>query len=152
MGTPSRHGSGGIGARPRSSSIGPKGSSPGNGRTWVEAEQTLVGDSSLLGYFIAMKGVDEVHLLNLTVAPEHQRQGWARVLLDALALWSRGQGAQCAEVVHAQPQNADGARLDDLPSGGVGAWMKALHNGENLRPTIRRSCFDAATRHHGRTG
>src|SRR4029078_9372868 len=47
-----------------------------------------------LGYFIAMKGVDEVHLLNLPVAPPHQRQGWGRVMLDALALWARGQGAQ----------------------------------------------------------
>lgn len=50
--------------------------------------------AELLGYFVAMKGVDEVHLLNITVAPAHQRQGWARVMLDALALWSRGQGAQ----------------------------------------------------------
>ena len=48
----------------------------------------------LLGYFVAMKGVDEVHLLNITVAPTHQRQGWARVMLDALVLWARGQGAQ----------------------------------------------------------
>ena len=48
----------------------------------------------LLGYFVAMKGVDEVHLLNITVAPAFQRQGWARVMLDALGLWSRGQGAQ----------------------------------------------------------
>jgi ribosomal-protein-alanine N-acetyltransferase len=48
----------------------------------------------LLGYFVAMKGVDEVHLLNITVAPEHQAQGWARVMLDALVIWSRGQGAQ----------------------------------------------------------
>jgi len=38
--------------------------------------------------------VDEVHLLNITVAPAYQRQGWARVMLDALATWSRGQGAQ----------------------------------------------------------
>ncbi|WP_395056397.1 ribosomal protein S18-alanine N-acetyltransferase [Polaromonas sp.] len=49
--------------------------------------------SELLGYFVAMKGVDEVHLLNITVAPEHQGQGWARVMLDALVIWSRGQGA-----------------------------------------------------------
>lgn len=48
----------------------------------------------LLGYFVAMRGVDEVHLLNLTVAPAYRRQGWALVLLDALALWSRGVGAQ----------------------------------------------------------
>ncbi|MGY8904882.1 MAG: ribosomal protein S18-alanine N-acetyltransferase [Burkholderiales bacterium] len=48
----------------------------------------------LLGYFVAMRGVDEVHLLNLTVAPAYRRQGWALVFLDALALWSRGVGAQ----------------------------------------------------------
>ena len=48
----------------------------------------------LLGYLVAMPGVDEVHLLNITVAPVHQRQGWARFLLDALCLWSRGQRAQ----------------------------------------------------------
>ena len=49
----------------------------------------------LIGYVIAMRGVDETHLLNITVAPAHQRQGWARCLLDALVLWSRGQRAQC---------------------------------------------------------
>ncbi len=51
------------------------------------------GGSELLAYFVAMKGVDEVHLLNITVAPDHQRQGWARMMLDALVIWSRGQGA-----------------------------------------------------------
>ncbi|WP_138512722.1 ribosomal protein S18-alanine N-acetyltransferase [Rhodoferax bucti] len=56
--------------------------------------QMLTANGQLLGYFVAMKGVDEVHLLNITVAPEFQCQGWARVLLDALAIWSRGQGAQ----------------------------------------------------------
>lgn len=48
----------------------------------------------LLGYLVAMPGVDEVHLLNITVAPAHQRQGWAHFMLDALVLWSRGQRAQ----------------------------------------------------------
>lgn len=48
----------------------------------------------LLGYLVAMPGVDEVHLLNITVAPSQQRQGWASFMLDALGLWSRGQGAQ----------------------------------------------------------
>lgn len=56
--------------------------------------QLLMADDAILGYFIAMKGVDEVHLLNITVAPDHQGQGWGRVMLDALAIWSRGQGAQ----------------------------------------------------------
>ena len=50
--------------------------------------------AELLGYFVAMKGVDETHLLNITVAPKHQLQGWGRLMLDALVLWSRGEGAQ----------------------------------------------------------
>ena len=61
------------------------------------AQLLTAGDkqsSTLLGYFVAMKGVQETHLLNLTVTPAYQRQGWARVMLDALALWSRGQNAQ----------------------------------------------------------
>ncbi len=62
-----------------------------------QAQMLVAGSSAspdLLGYFVAMKGVDEVHLLNITVAPAWQCQGWARVLLDALGVWSRGQGAQ----------------------------------------------------------
>jgi ribosomal-protein-alanine N-acetyltransferase len=56
--------------------------------------QLLLAGNDLLGYFIGMKGFEEVHLLNITVAPHYQRQGWARVMLDALALWARGQGMQ----------------------------------------------------------
>ncbi|HSV34201.1 MAG TPA: ribosomal protein S18-alanine N-acetyltransferase [Ramlibacter sp.] len=56
--------------------------------------QLLDAGGELLGYFVAMKGVDEVHLLNITVAPAYQGQGWGRVMLDALAVWARGQGAQ----------------------------------------------------------
>lgn len=38
----------------------------------------------LVGYFVAMPGVGEMHLLNLTVAPAQQRRGHARCLLDVL--------------------------------------------------------------------
>lgn len=55
--------------------------------------QILSKDDVILGYFVAMPAVDEVHLLNITVAPAYQRQGWSRVLLDALAQWARGRGA-----------------------------------------------------------
>ena len=48
----------------------------------------------LIGYLVAMLILDEVHLLNITVSPALQRQGWGRVLLDGLALWARGQQAQ----------------------------------------------------------
>ena len=47
-----------------------------------------------LGYFIAMPGVQEVHLLNLTVAPEHQRQGHALAMLDELVRESSALGAR----------------------------------------------------------
>ena len=45
--------------------------------------QLLMGDEQILGYFVGMLGVDEVHLLNLTVAPAFQRQG-----LVALCCWT----------------------------------------------------------------
>ncbi|MBV8249373.1 MAG: ribosomal protein S18-alanine N-acetyltransferase [Comamonas sp.] len=59
-------------------------------------EMQLLVDAKhqLLGYFVAMSVLDEVHLLNITVNPAHQRQGWARVMLDALALWARQKNAQ----------------------------------------------------------
>ena len=56
--------------------------------------QVLWAGEVVLGYFVAMKGVDEVHLLNITVAPEHQGHGWARLMLEALAIWARGQAAE----------------------------------------------------------
>jgi len=62
-------------------------------RAGYHARMLLAADE-LIGYYVAMKGVDEVHLLNITVAPEHQRQGWGRLMLDALRLWAGGEGAQ----------------------------------------------------------
>jgi [ribosomal protein S18]-alanine N-acetyltransferase len=63
-------------------------------RSGYHCVQLVGGTDTVLGYFIAMQGADEVHLLNITVDPTLQRQGWGRVLLDALALWARGQQAQ----------------------------------------------------------
>ena len=56
--------------------------------------QCLRVQDECLGYVVAMPGVEETHLLNITVAPARQGQGWARMMLDALNLWSRRQGAQ----------------------------------------------------------
>ena len=61
--------------------------------------------AELIGYFVAMQGFEEVHLLNITVAPAHQRQGWAHVMLDAVALWARGRGAQWVWL-EVRPSNA----------------------------------------------
>ncbi len=63
-------------------------------KTGYQMQVLTTPDADILGYFIAMNGFEEVHVLNITVAEPYQRQGWARVMLDALAVWSRGQGAQ----------------------------------------------------------
>lgn len=55
----------------------------------------LLGGDTLIGYFVAMEGVEEAHLLNITVAPEFQGQGYASLMLDALALWARRRNARC---------------------------------------------------------
>ena len=46
----------------------------------------LLEDSAggLVGYFVAMPGVDELHLLNITVAPAWQGQGHGSALMQAV--------------------------------------------------------------------
>ena len=53
--------------------------------------QLLHGGRSepLLGYYVALAGVDEMHLLNITVAPARRRQGHARFMLNDLVERSR---------------------------------------------------------------
>jgi ribosomal-protein-alanine N-acetyltransferase len=41
-------------------------------------------DGALAAYAVAMQAVDEMHLLNVTVAPAHEGHGHARAMLDAL--------------------------------------------------------------------
>jgi len=50
-------------------------------------------DARLLGYFVAMAGVDEMHLLNITVTPEARRQGLARRMIEDLVEQCRVAGA-----------------------------------------------------------
>lgn len=57
------------------------------------ARLRMAGDE-LIGYYVAMPGVDELHLLNLTVAPAFQGQGHARALLAHLAQAARALKAQ----------------------------------------------------------
>ena len=47
----------------------------------------------LLGYFVAMDGVDEMHLLNITVAPACQGRGHGRFMLDRLVALCRARAA-----------------------------------------------------------
>ena len=41
-------------------------------------------EGATVGYFVAMAGVDELHLLNVTVAPAYQGQGFGSLLLDTV--------------------------------------------------------------------
>jgi ribosomal-protein-alanine N-acetyltransferase len=57
--------------------------------------QVLYGRSGeMLGYFVAMNGVDEMHLLNITVAPQVQGRGHGRFMLDELCVLCRERGAK----------------------------------------------------------
>ncbi len=56
------------------------------------AEVLVADDGELLGYYIAMTGVDEMHLLNITVAPRRQGQGFGRRMLHALEMHARAAG------------------------------------------------------------
>ena len=50
-------------------------------------------DGDLIGYCVAMAGVDEMHLLNITVAPTARQRGHARRLLAELVRLCRRSGA-----------------------------------------------------------
>lgn len=60
---------------------------------WVHAP-LLSNGAYVLAYCVAMMGVQEAHLLNITTPPAHRRRGWARLLLETLAHWSHHKGAQ----------------------------------------------------------
>jgi ribosomal-protein-alanine N-acetyltransferase len=55
---------------------------------------TLNGSGGeLIAYCVALRGVDEMHLLNITVAPVARRRGHARRLLGRLVARCREEGA-----------------------------------------------------------
>lgn len=56
--------------------------------------ETLIDDGAVAGYFVAMPGIDEMHLLNLTVAPAWQGRGHGRMMLDALVRHGRLRNAR----------------------------------------------------------
>jgi ribosomal-protein-alanine N-acetyltransferase len=57
---------------------------------WTELHFDAAG--LLVAYAVAMAALDEMHLLNLTVAPSHEGHGHARALLDALEAHCRDIG------------------------------------------------------------
>jgi [ribosomal protein S18]-alanine N-acetyltransferase len=57
------------------------------------ARVLLDAGGPLLGYFVAMPGFEEMHLLNITVAPAEQGRGHARFMIDAMLLLCREHAA-----------------------------------------------------------
>lgn len=49
---------------------------------WVLEEQILENKSEMIGYALMMMVMDEAHLLNLSIAKAHQKQGLGRYLLE----------------------------------------------------------------------
>ena len=61
--------------------------------TGYPAQVLFDANRTLLGYFVAMVGVNEWHLLNITVAPAVQGRGHGRFMLDAMVAMCREQRA-----------------------------------------------------------
>lgn len=76
-----------------------------------------MGDGSFAGYAVASPGVDEMHLLNLTVAPGRQGRGLGRGLLDALV-------AECRRAGHAT------------------LWLEVRESNQSARSVYRRYGFE----------
>lgn len=70
----------------------------------------LADDGSLVGYAVAMAAVDEMHLLNLTVAPAHEGRRHAQALLDALETEAQARGMRSLWL-EVRPSNARARRL-----------------------------------------
>ena len=67
---------------------------------WVLRDE----DGRLLGYFLMMYAVEEVHLLNITVRPDVQGQGLGRKLMDKLMGSARDAGMH-AVLLEVRPSN-----------------------------------------------
>lgn len=67
-------------------------------------------DNELVGYGVLMQGVEEAHLLNLSVAEEHQRQGHGSRLLEHFMRVARDQKARVF-FLEVRPTNTSGRAL-----------------------------------------
>ena len=88
------------------------------------ARVLLDARGAMLGYFVAMVAVDEMHLLNITVAPAFQGHGHARRMMDAVI-------AQCrTEAAHA-------------------LWLEVRESNERARAIYEHMGFTAQGRRKG---
>jgi len=71
---------------------------------------SLVRDGALIGYAVVMRALDQAHLLNLSVAASHQRQGCGSLLLVRLCELARAQGAHLM-LLEVRPSNTAAQQL-----------------------------------------
>ncbi len=79
----------------------------------VDEEHEDGTPEALRGFMVVMDGVAETHLLDIAVAPGHQGQGLARLMLDALVSRSIGQGAEQVWL-EVRPSNTRACALYEL--------------------------------------
>jgi len=72
------------------------------------------GDGELIGYMINWFVSNEVHLLNIGVAPAHQRNGYARQMMDYLIDLSRRDGREYIILEVRESNNAARHLYDSL--------------------------------------
>ncbi|CAN5421572.1 ribosomal protein S18-alanine N-acetyltransferase [soil metagenome] len=70
----------------------------------------LVDAGVVIGYAIVMKALDESHLLNITIAPDHQGRGAGAWLLRQILESARRQGARRL-FLEVRPSNQTARRL-----------------------------------------
>ena len=75
---------------------------------WVLEAQDA--STAIVGYLIAMAGVEEAHLLSIAVDRAYQGRGLAQHLLTALATWARSVAAACVWL-EVRESNASARRL-----------------------------------------
>ena len=67
-------------------------------------------EGQMVGYAVMMVVIDEAHLLNISILPEHQRQGYGSDLLSHLCQVARGHGAK-RMLLEVRPSNNSGQAL-----------------------------------------
>jgi len=77
---------------------------------WTVLRTAPTGE--LLGYAVAMPALDELHLLNLTVAPAHGGQGHGSALLDRIRSHALASGARSVWL-EVRTSNVSAQRLYD---------------------------------------
>jgi ribosomal-protein-alanine N-acetyltransferase len=100
----------------------------------------------LCAYFVAMMGVDEMHLLNFTVAPSEQGKGLGRALLHTLLELARSLGA--AELLlEVRPSNTAALGLYQSHGFQTVGRRRGYYPAEQGREdalVMKRACSEAA--------